>query len=91
MNYEVVYLHIPSVVGLSITTLRKVDCGVCQRIFSFKSVNICQRYKQEGGCLVRLVRLAITPLKDEKFTRYLECGEKQPLLTAVTPLLMLPE
>jgi len=30
----------------------------------FKSVNIWQRYKQEGGCLVHFVCLATTLLKD---------------------------
>ena len=29
-----------------------------------KSVNICQCYKQEGGCLVHFVRLATTSLTD---------------------------
>jgi len=32
-------------------------------------VNICQRYKQEGGCLTHFVRLANTLLKDEESAR----------------------
>ena len=56
----------------------------------FKSVNIWQRYKQEGGCLVHVVHLATTPTKDEEeLTRHLDYGEKQLLLTVVTPLLTL--
>jgi len=34
-----------------------------------KSVNIWQSYKQERGCLVYFVRLAITLLKDEESAR----------------------
>jgi len=34
-----------------------------------KSVNIWQSYKQERGCLVHFVRLAITLLKDEESAR----------------------
>jgi len=37
------------------------------------------------------VRLATTPLKDEEFTRHLEYGDSQLLLTVVTPLLTLPD
>jgi len=36
----------------------------------FKSVNICQSYKQEGDRLVHFVRLANTLLKDEESARY---------------------
>jgi len=35
--------------------------------------------------------LATTLLKDEEFTRHLKYGEKQLLLTVVTPLLTLSE
>ena len=53
-------------------------------------MNIWQRYKQEGGCLVHVVHLATTPTKDEEeLTRHLDYGEKQLLLTVVTPLLTL--
>jgi len=55
-----------------------------------KSVNIWQSYKQEGGCLVHFVCLATTPLNDEEFTRHLEYGDSQLLLTVGTPLLTLP-
>jgi len=71
-------------VGLSITTLRKVYCYTGEK--KLKSVNIWQSYKQEGGCLMNFVRLATTPLKDEEFTRLLEYGEKQLLLTGVLTL-----
>jgi len=54
-------------------------------------VNILQSYKQGDGGLMHFVCLAITPLKDEKFTRHLEYGKKQLLLTVVAPLLTLPE
>jgi len=37
--------------------------------FFFKSVNIWQSYKQERGCLVHLVCLANTLLKDEESAR----------------------
>ena len=55
----------------------------------FKSINNLQSYKQEGGRLVHFVRFAITLLKDE-FTRHLEYGEKQLLLSVVAPILTLP-
>jgi len=35
----------------------------------FKLVNISHSYKQEGGCLVHFVQLAITLLKDEESAR----------------------
>jgi len=38
---------------------------------------------------VQFNHLATTPLKDEQFTRHAEYGNKQLLLTAVTPLLTL--
>jgi len=37
---------------------------------NFKSVNIWQSYKQEGGCFVNSVRLATTLLKDRESARY---------------------
>jgi len=36
------------------------------------------------------VRPATSPLKDEEFTSHFEYGEKQLLVTDVTPLLTLP-
>jgi len=44
-------------------------------------VNIWQSYKQEGRCLVNFVRLATTLLEDKEFTRHIEYGEKQLLLS----------
>jgi len=35
----------------------------------FKSVNICQSYKQERGCLMHFAHLANTLLKDEESAR----------------------
>jgi len=75
--------------GLSKTTLRK-GLLLSLPVKKLKSVNIWQSCKQEGSRFVHFVRLAIISLKDEEFTRHLEYGEKQMLLTVVTPLLTLP-
>jgi len=56
------YLGCGGLVGILITKLRKVYCKVCQWIF-FKSVNVWQSFKQEGGCLMHFVRLATTLLE----------------------------
>jgi len=69
------------VVGLSNQRIKK---GLLLSLASEKVLEIgefWQSYKQEGGCLVHVVRLATTLLEEEEFTRQLEYGEKQLLLT----------
>ena len=55
-------------VGLLITKLKRfIDASVSEK--KLKSVNIWQSYKQERDCLVHLVRLASTLLKDGESAR----------------------
>ena len=56
------------VVGLLITTLRKVDCWVCEWIF-FKSVNIWQNYKQKRGYLMHCAPRQCAAKRRRKCTR----------------------
>jgi len=77
------------VVGWLITTLREVFLLNLPVNF-FTAVNIWQSCKQEGGCPMHFMCLATTPLNDEEFTRHLEYGDSQLLLTVGTPLLTLP-
>jgi len=52
-----------------------------------KLVNIWRSYRQKVDCMVHFVRVVTTLLNDEEFARHLENGEKQLLLTVVTPIL----
>jgi len=52
------------VVALSITVI-KTGLLLSLPVKKIKSVNIWQKYSQEGGCLV-VTRLATTLLKDEE-------------------------
>ena len=57
----------PLVLNSVITEYFKKDSMLCLPVkFFFKSANIWQRYKQEGGRLAHVVRLATTLLKVEE-------------------------